>query len=386
MIIKTYEELEKLSNHLVTQRVIAVDTEFLREKTYYAKLCLVQISDEAGEISLIDPLAIDDLSPLKKVMCNPDVLKVFHAGGQDLEIFYQLFEEAVYPIFDTQCAASLLGYRDQIGYGPLVLKELGVQLSKADSFTDWSKRPLTKSQLDYAADDVIYLMQMYPSIVAKLDELGRRNWLDEEFRQKESSECYETDWDNLYRRVKRISALSRRQLGVARFVAIWREKIAQERNIPKKWVCGDETLVEIARRSPQTIEAVKSIRGVTPAVTKNATALFEAIKMGKALAEDELPEIKRRPKPSEDFDSHVDLMMALVRQRAKDNNIATTQLASRSSLERFAESPDESQELMQGWRKAMIGAELLDLLEGKLSLSLKDGALEVTHKKEENNV
>lgn len=385
MIVNTYEELITLSKHLATQRVIAVDTEFMREKTYYAKLCLIQISDEQGEISLIDPIALEDISPLKSVMCNPNVLKVFHAGGQDLEIFYQIFGEAVYPIFDTQSAASLLGYRDQIGYGALVLKELDVQLSKADSFTDWSKRPLEKSQIEYAADDVVYLMQMFPQIIAKLHNLGRQTWLDEEFRQKEQNDYFEVDWNNLFRRVKKVSSLSRRQLAVARYVTIWREKLAQERNIPKKWVCGDETLVEIARRSPQNIEKVKSIRGVTPLVVKNAASLFDAIQKGKELPEDELPEIKRRQKPVEDLESHVDLMMALVRQRAKDNNIATTQLASRSSLEHFAENPDESHELMQGWRKAMVGIELLDLLEGNLSLSLKNGSLAISRTMEEND-
>lgn len=377
MLISTTNDLKELVSQLLTQEVIAIDTEFMREKTYYAKLCLIQIADQYDNVWLVDPLAVPDLSPLKEVMCNPDILKVFHAGGQDLEIFYQHFGAAVNPIFDTQQAAALLGYRDQLGYGALVFEELGIALSKADSFTDWSKRPLEESQLKYAADDVIYLIKVYPQMVQKLKDLGRLNWLDEDFALRATNDYYEIDYDNLFRRVKKVSSLSRRQLGVARYVARWREEIAQEKNIPKKWVCPDETLIEIARRSPLTQEKVKSIRGVTPLVLKNTASLFEAVTKGKNLAEDELPELKKRTRPTEDLESHVDLMMALVRQRAKDNNIATTQLASRSMLEQFASSPEDSHELMQGWKRNMIGLELKALLGGELSLCLKDGSLEV---------
>lgn len=381
MLITTTEELKKYVAQMSGEKVIAVDTEFMREKTYYAKLCLIQIADEKGTPTLIDPLSIADMRPLAELMANPAIVKVFHAGGQDLEIFYQLLGVPVAPHFDTQAAAALLGYRDQLGYGALVQEELGVALSKADSFTDWSKRPLEESQLKYAADDVIYLAQMYPQIITKLTELGRLEWLDSELREREDAAYFQLDYGNLFRRVKKVSALSRRQLAVAREVAIWRELLAQKRNVPKKWICADETLIEIARRAPVTQEKVKSIRGVSPLVLKNTASLFEAIEKGKNTPEDELPEIKRRPKPVEDLESRVDLMMALVRARAKDNNIATTLLASRSDLERFAEN-SEGSPLLQGWRKNMIGNELAALLAGELTLRLEGGTLVVSPTKE----
>lgn len=385
MLITTTEELRSFVERMLNEKVIAIDTEFMREKTYYAKLCLIQIANGDGEATLIDPLSIKDLSPLRELMSNEDITKVFHAGGQDLEIFYQVLGCPVAPHFDTQSAAALLGYRDQIGYGALVQGELGVALSKADSFTDWARRPLEESQLSYAQDDVIYLARMYPGIIEKLQTLGRLDWLDKEFRERETSAYFELDWDNLFRRVKKVSALSRRQLAVAREITIWRERIAQQRDIPKKWVCSDETLIEVARRMPLVLDKLKSIRGVSPLLLKNSNTLFEAVLKGKEVPDDKLPEIKKRPKPVEDLESRVDLMMALVRQRAKDNNIATTLLASRSDLEYFAENCEDSR-LLQGWRKSMIGDELVSLLEGELSLSLENGSLVVSPLRRSNDV
>lgn len=382
MLITTTQDLKTYVSQMLHHKILAVDTEFMREKTYYAKLCLIQIADEEGNAVLLDPLSIEDLSPLKELMCNDSIVKVFHAGSQDLEIFYQILGAPVAPHFDTQSAAALLGYRDQIGYGALVQEELGVALSKADSFTDWARRPLETSQLSYAQDDVIYLARMYPNIISKLETLDRLNWLDGELREQEQAQYFELDWDNLFRRVKKISSLSRRQLAVAREVAIWREQLAQKRNIPKKWVCSDETLIEIARRTPSTLDQIKGIRGASPLMAKSSEALFAAIQKGKDVPAEALPEIKKRPKPVEDLESRVDLMMALVRQRAKDNNIATTLLASRSDLEYFAENGEEGR-LMQGWRKDMIGSELVALLDGELSLSLEGGSLVVSPAKKE---
>lgn len=378
MLISTSDDLRKYVQSLSGQPFVAVDTEFMREKTYYAKLCLIQIADADGNATLIDPLAVRDVSPLVELMTNPDIVKVFHAGSQDLEIFYQLMGTPVVNHFDTQSAAALLGYRDQIGYGALVQYELGVVLSKADSFTDWSKRPLEESQMDYAVDDVVYLARMYPLLVEKLSELGRLEWLTPELREKEEPSYFEVDYPNLFWHIKKISALSPHQLAVAREVAIWRETKAQQHNIPRKWVCADETMLEIARRAPQTQEKLKGIRGVNAIALKDSANLIAVIKRGWESPQDSWPAPRKKAKAPDNLDERVDLMMALVRVRAKENNIATSLLASRGDLESFVIDSEQSP-LMQGWRKTMIGQELSELARGEISFSLKDDQLIISH-------
>lgn len=379
MLISTSENLRKYVQSLGDQHFVAVDTEFMREKTYYAKLCLIQIADADGNATLIDPLAVRDISPLTELMTNPAIVKVFHAGSQDLEIFYQLMGAPVVNHFDTQSAAALLGYRDQIGYGALVQYELGVMLSKADSFTDWAKRPLDESQLDYAADDVVYLARMYPLLVQKLKDLGRLEWLIPELREKEEPSYFEIDYPHLFWHIKKISSLSPHQLAVAREVSIWREKKAQNHNIPRKWVCADETMLEIARRAPQTQEKLKGIRGINAIALKDADNLLEVVKRGWDSPQDSWPSPRKKAKAPDNIDERVDLMMALVRVRAKDNNIATSLLASRGDLESFVIDSEQSP-LLQGWRKTMIGQELSELVRGEISFSIKDDQLIISHR------
>lgn len=383
MYISTGEQLAELVQLLKNEDVVAIDTEFMREKTYYARLCLIQIGYDDGEAAIIDPLAIGDLSPLEDILYDERIVKIFHAGGQDLEIFYQLFGKPVCPVFDTQNAASLLGYREQIGYGALVSGEFDIHLSKADSFTDWARRPLSDAQISYAKDDVVYLVKLYPTMREKLEKIDRLAWLDEDFAQKCNPSTYEIDYDHLYRRVKKFKSLNRRALGVAQQVAIWREREAQRRNLPKRWIVSDETLIELARRAPKDIEAIKMIRGYSPIMVKEGKGLIEAIACGLSIPESELPVLSHNERSTQDVSASVDLMTALVRQRAKDNNISTTILASHAMLEKLVESPDSENEVKQGWRKSMVGDELTDLLEGKLSLSLEGPNLEV--RRIENN-
>lgn len=374
MLITTSEALRDFLATLQGAHYVAVDTEFMREKTYYAKLCLIQIADEEGNATLIDPLALQDLSPLRDLMTNPDTVKVFHAGGQDLEILYHLLGEPVAPHFDTQAAASLIGFNGQVGYGALVSELLGVTLEKTESFTDWSRRPLAQSQLSYAADDVVYLARIYPLMKARLEELGRERWIAPELREQEQASYFEIDYPHLFWKVKKISSLAPRQLAIAREVAIWREKVAQERNVPKKWICADETVIELARRAPQTPESVKSIRGAASLSQKHIAGLLLAIERGKATPREQWPTPRRKPRRTDDLEERVDLMMALVRVRAKENNIATSLLASRADLEDLALG-GETNPLMSGWRKSMIGDELKSLLAGEISLSLGNEGL-----------
>ena len=254
-------ELRELVSRLRTASVVGIDTEFMRERTYFARLCLVQLgTDDVSAI--VDPLAIDDLSPLCDLLGDPAVTKVLHAGSQDLEIFYRICGLAAAPVFDTQIAATLAGFPQQVGYGALVQEVFGVKLDKGDSYTDWAKRPLTDTQVEYALNDVRYLPEMYRRLTAQLADGGRTEWLSADFERLADPATYEIVPEEQWRKVKRISSLNRRQLAVAREVAAWRENQAIKRDVPKRWIIGDESIVEIARRMPKTAEELRDIRGV----------------------------------------------------------------------------------------------------------------------------
>ena len=314
---------------------------------------------------------------LRDVFCSPTIVKVFHSGQQDLEILYQLFGRPVAPIFDTQCAAALLGTVEQLSYSGLVKMILDVDLKKSGRFSQWAHRPLSENQLSYAADDVTYLLQTYPIIRERLTKLGRLAWLDEEFAQRASVD-YVSDIapEQAYRYVKRISSLSPRQAAVARAVAAWRQTEAIRRDRPRRHILPDETIVEIARRQPRSAEALESIRGLTPAARRQAQQILHAVRDGLRVPDDELPRTKINAKQNGEVDASVRLAAALVARRAKEHRIAPQVLANNELLEEFVRTPDAHAQLMQGWRRLLIGNELLDLLEGRTALYLKNGKVE----------
>ena len=242
MYIATQENLAAFVERARSSSVLAIDTEFLREKTYYAKLCLLQMATD-DEVVIVDPFEMDDLSVMAPLLEDERIVKLFHAAGQDLEIILREVGVLPRPVFDTQIAAALLGHTQQIGYAALVHAECGVSLKKIDSFTDWSRRPLSASQRDYAADDVVYLPRLYAGMRAALEEKGRLHWLDHDFEELSDPARYEANERERFRRLKRVSQLSRRQLSAAREVAAWRELEAQRRDVPRKWVVTDEQIV-----------------------------------------------------------------------------------------------------------------------------------------------
>jgi len=369
--------LRELITELRKADAVAVDTEFMREKTYFAKLCLIQLGTD-DIAAIVDPLAIDDLSPLCDLLTDTSVVKIFHAGSQDMEIFYRLCGVAAAPIFDTQIAATLAGFQQQVGYGALVKEVLDVALDKGDTYTDWSRRPLSATQVEYALNDVRYLPEVHRRLVATLESEGRIGWLSADFAHIEDPATYDVVPSEQWRRVKRISSLNRRQLGVAREVAAWRELEAQRRDVPKRWILGDESIVEIARRSPTTAEEVAAIRGVPDKVGRAAQrALAEAVVRGLAVADADLPSISKRKRPAGDIDGAVDLMIALVRARAHERGVAMPLLASREDLERLAAGEREASPLLEGWRREMVGDELVSLLDGTLVMRLRDGLLSI---------
>jgi ribonuclease D len=369
------EALRKLVTRLRRSSSVAVDTEFMRERTYYARLCLIQVGDDNVQ-AIIDPLAFDDLSPLCDLLVDPDVVKIFHAGSQDLEIFYRLCGVATAPVFDTQVAATLAGFAQQVGYGALVKELLGVVLDKGDTYTDWSRRPLSDTQVAYALNDVRYLPEVHRRLLGELEREGRMQWLQADFARLENPATYESEPEEQWRRVKRITTLNRRQLAVAREVTAWRELEAQRRDVPKRWVLGDESIVEVARRAPVTPADVAAVRGVSDKAGKVARkGIAEAVKRGLGVPEAELPAIKRKKRLQGDVDGAVDLMIAIVRARARERGVAMPLLASREDLERLACGERDESPLLQGWRRAMVGDELVRLLDGELALRISDSAL-----------
>ncbi|MBI5230639.1 MAG: ribonuclease D [Coriobacteriales bacterium] len=375
MYVRDAQGLAELIESLGDAPLIAVDTEFMRERTYYAKLCLVQVATD-DLAAIVDPLEGFDLSPLWRRLADECSVKILHAGSQDLEIISRLSGNAPAPVFDTQIAATLAGFPQQVGYAALVRDVLGVTVDKGDTYTDWSRRPLTGTQREYALNDVRFLPEVYRRLKTRLDEAGRMGWLAADFARLADSATYDVQPEEQWRRLKRVSSLNRRQLGVARELAAWREREAQRRDIPKRWVLGDETVVEIARRSPKNVQALADVRGVTDKLPKGSyESVLAAVRRGVEVPEDELPSLSRRKRLASDIEGAVDLMAALVRVRAKESDIAVPLLASRDELERLAAGEREESELLQGWRRAIIGDDLTALLDGRLSVRIEGGAL-----------
>ena len=377
MYIASQEDLEGFVERAKRSSVLAVDTEFLREKTYYPKLCLMQMATDE-EVVIIDPFAVEDLTVLKELFEDEGIVKLFHAGHQDIEIIIYDIGCVPKPIFDTQVAAALLGQTQQIGYAPLVHSLCGVKLKKVDSFTDWSARPLTKSQIKYAADDVIYLPEMYEKMKSLLKEKDRLNWLDAEFEEMSDEKNYVADEQDRYRRLKHYTQLNRRQMAAAREMAAWREVEARKRNVPRKWILTDEQIVEACKREPRKIDELFMVRGIRERLTtRDAREVIELVVAALDSAPDAWPELPANGKSEPNVDAQVDVLMSVVRIRARENDIAVPTLASHADLVAIARGHYENVDVLKGWRRELIGLELLDLLEGRLALSFRNGELVV---------
>ena len=377
MYVDSPQLLADLAMLLRGADVIAIDTEFMRERTYYARLCLIQVATD-DVTAIVDPIAVSDLEPLFAVFRDPSVMKVFHAGSQDLEILYRLMGSVPAPVFDTQTAATLLGMPSQVGYQQLVHSLVGVTLAKGHTYTDWAARPLSAEQIDYALDDVRYLPSAYRTMRERLEAEGRLGWLEQDFTRMTDPVTYDVIPEEQFRRVKRASALDRRSLAILRELAAWREREAQRRDLPKRWVVSDEALLEIARRVPADSAALQGVRGLNEQIARrNADDILKAIKRGLDVPEDELPRIAKRKRLEGDVADLADLLSALLRLRAKEHGVAPTLIATRDELERFAAGEREHSPLGSGWRYTLVGAELVELMDGSASLHIEGGRLVV---------
>lgn len=377
MLIDDDSQLKAFVKRCCTSPYMAIDTEFLREKTYYARLCLIQVAIE-GEVAIIDPFAIKDITLLNDALTSPDVVKIFHASSQDIEILYHETGVVPRPVFDTQIAAALLGKSQQASYSSLVSSYCSVNLPKKDSFTDWSQRPLKDSQIRYAADDVVYLPQIYYDMVEVLNEKNRLHWLDEAFEEISSPEKYEIKPEERYRKLRRVNQLNAQQMAAAREFAAWRELKAQKINVPRKWIVSDEQIVEACRREARTIDELFMVRGMRESLrAEDARQAVACIKKGLSCPKEQLPQVHEQPKNEHNVDIVVDLMNAVVHLRARENHIAPQTLAPQAELMKLARGHDDECELLKGWRYKVIGKELKELLKGKFSLRIADGNLEI---------
>lgn len=375
MYISEPEELAAFCERARDAKVLAVDTEFIREKTYYPRLCLVQVGT-AEETAAVDPILIEDLSPLEGLFRDTRVTKVFHACGQDLEVIYDHMGCVPEPVFDTQLAAGFLGYRTQLGYGALVEAYTGVHLPKAEALTDWSRRPLDPEQLAYAEDDVRYLPGIYESMMEELVRRDRLSWVQPELEGLVDPAHLRRDPREAYLHLKRGNSLTRRQLAVAREVCAWRERAAASHDIPRRWVLPDEVTLEVCRRSPKSVSSLGRIRGTDKLSRSDAEQVVTAVAQGLACPPEEYPESKRQRRPSAETEGVVDLMNAVVRIKSEQSGVAAQLIATRDDLVAFAGGRRDGR-LSQGWRHELVGEPLERLLDGELGLTVKAGKVEL---------
>jgi ribonuclease D len=375
MPITTTAELAVFCDKLKGQAFVAVDTEFMRETTYWPKLCLIQAAASNGAEACIDPLAEGiDLEPFLAVMRDESILKVFHAARQDVEIFHNL-GAIPEPLFDTQIAGMAAGFGEQVAYDALARKILKVELDKSHRFTDWSRRPLSEAQLSYAIADVTHLAELYPILRARLEKAGRLSWVTEEMAAMGDPALYDVDPENAWRRL-RPRKHSAKYLAVFRAVAAWRERTAQQRDQPRGRILKDEAIDELAAQAPTSAEAMNRLRSVPKgfAGSRYGPELIEAISTALANPEAYAPKIERETAPaSPAAGAVVELLKVLLKARAEDAGVASKLIATVADLEKIAADDEAETAALQGWRREAFGEDALKLKRGEIALVLDGG-------------
>lgn len=379
-LVTDTETLAALCARLAEAEFVTVDTEFMRESTYYPDLCLVQVASPT-EAAAIDPKAPDlDLAPLLKLLVDDEVLKVFHAGGQDLEIIYNLTGRTPAPLFDTQIAAMALGLGEQIGYTNLVAAYLGIQVDKGARFTDWARRPLNDRQLDYAIGDVTHLATLFPKMVDKLRRTGRGAWLDEEMARACDPATYANDPDKAWTRL-RLPSRKPDVLGRLKALARWRELEAQDKDVPRGRIVKDETLGDLAGSPPRSQADLAKVRGLSAAWGSNAIGdrLIRALQEAEPLPADEMPMREaQRPGLSSEGALIADLLKLLLKIRSKESGVAPKLIVRGDDLDALAAGVRDGLPVLDSWRRELFGDDALALVDGRLGFVVKDGKLTMT--------
>jgi ribonuclease D len=377
-IISDTDELARFSRALAERPFVAVDTEFMRERTYWPILCLVQAAAEGLE-AVIDPMAEGiDLEPLFEVMRDPKVTKVFHAARQDVEIFQLLAGAPPAPLFDSQVAAMACGFGDQIGYEPLMRGLLGAKIDKGSRFTDWSRRPLSDAQLAYALSDVTHLRDAYPLLLERLGRDGRRNWVMAEMEALCDPTLYRVEPERAYERLK-LKGVRPNELGVIVKLAEWREREAQARDVPRGRILKDEAIFELARLKPKTVEELGRARSMPDGYERSraGAAILEAVAEGARLKPRDLPPVEREAERRQAPADVVDLLKVLLKRQCEKFGVAPKLVASAADIEAIAAGEGHDLPALSGWRREVFGDLALKLMRGEVAIRLAGGGIEL---------
>ena len=370
-LVTDTDGLAALCARLRGERYVTVDTEFMRERTYWPELCVVQLAGD-HEVAVVDALAPGiDLAPLGELLADPDVLKVFHAARQDIEIFLLRFGAVPTPLYDTQIAAQVAGFGDQVSYDGLARALAGAQIDKAHRFSDWAARPLSPAQIAYAAADVTHLRRIHTGLAERLEREGRSAWVAEEMAELADPATYRTDPDTAWERLRPRSH-NRRFLGVLKALAAWREREAQRVNIPRGRLVKDETLLELAATAPTTVAELARARGISEgfAKGKSGAGLLAAIAEAKALPESALPEVPKDRAGAVPSPALVALLKVLLAAKSEEHHVAQRLLANADELERLA-AGEEDLPCLHGWRREVFGDAALALRAGRIALGVE---------------
>ena len=374
--IDTDSELKSFCEQITQSEWLAVDTEFLRESTYYPKFCLLQIAN-TEQVACIDPLTINDLEPVFGLLYSPNIVKVFHSGRQDLEIFFNLRRSLPSPIFDTQLAAPLVGFTEQISYAALVSDLLGVDLPKAHTRTDWSKRPLSDAQIKYAGHDALYLARIYLLLHDQLSALRRLDWLSDDFAALIDPEIYKNSPKNAWQRIRGAQNLNPKSLGILQSLAEWRERTASENDIPRNWIVKDDVLLNISRLKPSNPDDLGSLRGLHERTFKRygkpiCEVVVQARDNPAVISANKTKPVRKSPQQ----EILINLLTGIVHQIALEHSLNPATLAPRKDLDLLISGNPDSK-LIHGWRKAIVGDTLLAILRGEKIISVKNGVVDL---------
>ncbi|MFO1039131.1 MAG: ribonuclease D [Geminicoccaceae bacterium] len=364
-------ELRAFCGRMAGERFVTVDTEFMRDRTFWAKLCLVQVAG-TSEARAVDPLAPGiDLAPLLELMADRNVLKVMHAARQDLEIFWRLMQgDMPRPVFDTQIAAMVCGFGEEVAYDTLVAKVAKSHLDKSSRFTDWSRRPLSEAQITYALGDVTHLRVIYERLSERIEREGRYGWVEEEMAGMLEPSLYETPPDEAWKRLK-LRTRDPRFVAIVQELAAWREREAQRRDLPRSRVLRDDLLLEVAANKPQSLDALRQLDRVN--VDKgSAQAIVDAIQRAMAIPRADLPRLPEPPQIQRGIGPMVDLLRVLLKYRCEEAEVAQRLVAGTADLEAIAQDDAADVPALHGWRREVFGNDALALKAGRLALGIKD--------------
>ena len=374
-IIKDNNTLKKFCKKCINEKVLAIDTEFIRENTYYPILCLIQIASNSFS-AVIDPLSEIDLQPVWEILSNQNILKVFHAGRQDIEIFFNLTGKIPTPVYDTQIAAMFCGLGDQVSYDGLVNNFLKLTISKESQFSNWLQRPLTNNQIDYALSDVNYLIKIYPLIKETIKKTNREDWVEKELACLSNKKIYDINPIEIWNKIK-IKNPKREILNILKYLAEWREIECKKRNIPRNRLIRDEILVTLSQLKPTNIFSIKKIRGIPKSLNdKDLNKILKIIKFSYEIEPEKWPKIPKQRKKINVNKASLDLLKLLLTYCSQKTGLAEKLIADADELRLILDGQMKDLEVFKGWRNEIFGKYVDQLLKGKIAFTIKNNKIE----------